>query len=300
VVLKSDQDAGIVQAGAVLKFDFPVRNVGKGPLQIFGAKADCGCAVPSFEKLVPPGATRPVRVTMNTRGMYGRIEKHVYVECDDPDQASLLLTVKATLPDHVQVLPRPEVLLPTVRGRESRTRVTLHAADGEAVRIREVGCDRPWVKVTPVAPATEGGDPGLVIVVAPDAPDAGFEATIRVSTSHSRKPWLSFKLFGQPQGAVTAQPPRVDFGHLSPDSATPVTRLLSLSRRQGAFKVLRVETSDPALKVTLQPDATPRYCELEVAYLGGWTGQQIEGKIIIHTDDPGRPRLEVPYSAEVW
>jgi len=299
-VLQSDQDAGLVQPGTILKFEFPIRNLGKGPLQIFGAKADCGCAVPSFEKRIPPGETRPVRVTMNTHGMYGRIEKHVYIECDDPDQASLLLTIKATLPEIVQVLPSPQVPVPIVRGRESRTRVTLHPADGEAVRIREVGCDRRYVRVTPVAPVTEGGDPGLEIVVAPDAPADGFEATVRVSTSHSRKPWIAFKLFGQPQGTVTVQPPRVDFGHLRPDNATPVTRLLSLSRRQGAFKVLRVATSDPALRVTVQPDAGPRYCELEVAYLGGWTRQQVEGTIVIHTDDPGRPRIEVPYSAEVW
>jgi hypothetical protein len=299
-VIRSDQDAGLVQAGTVLKFEFPIRNVGSGPLQIFGAKADCGCAVPSFVKLIPPGETRPVRVTMNTHGMYGRIEKHVYVECDDLDQASLLLTVKATLPEIVQVLPSPRVLVPIVRGRESRTRVTLHPADGETVAIREVGCDRGFVRVTPVAPATEGGDPGLEIVVAPEAPADGFEATVRVSTSHSRKPWIAFTLFGQPQGTVMVQPPRVDFGHLRPDSATPVTRLLSLSRRQGAFKVLRVETGDPALHVTVQPDATPRYCELEVAYVGGWTGQQVAGTIVIHTDDPGRPRIEVPYSAEVW
>lgn len=300
VVLKADQDAGLVEAGAVLKFEFPIRNVGKAPLQIFAAKADCGCAVPSFEKQIPAGATRPVRVTMNTRGLYGRVEKHVYVECDDPDQASLLLTVKATLPDVVQVLPSAHLRVPLTAGRESRTRVTLRAGDGEGIRILQAGVDRRYVTVTPVEPAVEGGDPGLELVVAPDAPAAGFEATVRVRTSHPRRSWVSFKLFGHPQGAVTVQPPRLDFGHLRPDSATPVTRLLSLSRRQGAFRVLRVETEDPALRVTVQPDATPRYCELEVAYRGGWTSQQIEGKIVIHTDDPSRPRIEVPYSAEVW
>jgi hypothetical protein len=300
VVLKSDQDAGLVEAGAVLKFEFPIRNLGKAPLQIFGAKADCGCAVPSFDSQIPVGATRPVRVTMNTSGMHGRIEKHVYVECDDPERASLLLTVKATLPDLVRVLPSPQVFVPTTRGKESRASVTLRSGDSESIRILEAGVDRRFVRVTPVAPAAEGGEPGLSIVVAPDAPAEGFEATVRVRTSHSRRPWVSFKLFGQPEGTVTAQPPRVDFGHLRPDSATPVTRLLSLSRRQGSFKVLRVEASDPALRITLQPDAAPRYCELEVAYLGGWTRQGIAGTIVIHTDDPGRPRIEVPYSAEIW
>lgn len=299
VVLNPDQDAGHVKAGEVVTFEFPVRNVGKAPLQIFGAKADCGCAVPSYEKIVPPGATRPVRVTLNTHGFYGRIEKHVYVECDDPEQASLLLTVRATLPDLVQVLPSSQILLPTARGRESRTKVTLRAGDGEKIGVLQVGCDRPWVRVNVAAPGAQGQDPELEIVALADAPTEVFEATVRVRTTHSRKPWVAIQLFGQPEGTVTAQPPRIDFGHLRLDGPTPVIRLLTLSRRQGAFRVVRVETNDPALKVTVLPDATPTYCELEVAYLGGWR-QQVEGKIVVYTDDPRRPQIEIPYTAEVW
>jgi hypothetical protein len=140
----------------------------------------------------------------------------------------------------------------------------------------------------------------LEIVVAAEMPQEVFEATVRARTTHSQRPWVELKLFGQPQGTVTVQPPRIDFGHLRLEGPTPVTRLLTLSRRQGSFRILRAETGDLALKVTVLPDATSSYCELEVAYLGGWTKQQVEGKIVLLTDDPRRPRIEVPYTAEVW
>jgi Protein of unknown function (DUF1573) len=299
VVPKPDQDAGVVKPGDVLKFDFPVRNAGGAPLQIFAARADCGCVVPSVDKVVPPGATRTVRVAMHTLGFHGPVEKHIYLECDDPDRASILLTVKATLPEIVEVLPSAPLMLSLTRGQETRARVTLHAGDGNAIRVLEAGCDRPFVKVTPL-PATEGEDPALEILVPADAPADVLEAAVRVRTNHPRRPWVTFKVFGQPEGTVTAQPPRIDFGHLRPDGPTPVTRLLALARRQGAFKVLGVATSDPALRVKVDPDATPRYCELEVSYVGGWKEQRVAGKIVIRTDDPHRPQIEVPYAAEVW
>jgi hypothetical protein len=299
VLLKPDQDAGVVTPGKVLQFVFPIRNEGNAPLNLYAARVDCGCTVPTFEPTVPPGEERSVRVEMKTQNLYGRIEKHVYIECDDPEQPSLMLTVKVTLPDLIQVLPTTQLILPVTRGKESVAQVTLHGSDGQAFQPLEVGCDRPFVKVALLPPAA-GQDPVIAIRIAPDAPDGAFEATVRVRTSHPRCPWVKFMVFGQPEGAVTAQPPRVDFGHLRPDGPTPVKRLLSLSRREGAFKVLGVEASDPALKVTVDPDATPRYCELEVAYVGGWTQQRIAGTIVIRTDDPRRPRIEVPYSAEVW
>jgi hypothetical protein len=300
VVPKPDQDAGVVKPGEVLTFDFPLRNAGTAPLQIFAARADCGCVVPSVDKVVPPGATRTVRVAMHTLGFHGPVEKHIYLECDDPDRASILLTVKATLPEVVQVLPAAPLMLSVTRGKESQARVTLHAGDGAAIHVLEAGCDQKFVKITPQAPAVEGEDPALEIRVSADAPSQVFEASVRVRTDHPRRPWVSFKVFGQPEGTVTAQPPRIDFGHLRPDGATPVTRLLALARRQGTFKVLGVETSDPALRVKVDAEATPRYCELEVAYVGGWKEQRIAGKIVIRTDDPHRPRIEVPYAAEVW
>lgn len=300
VVPKPDQDAGVVKPDDVIEFAFEIRNVGKAPLQIFAARADCGCVVPSVDKVVPPGESRTVHVKMHTRGFNGRVEKHIYLECDDPDRASILLVVKATLPEIVQVLPSAPLMLSVTRGKEALARVTLHAGDGAPIRVLEAGCDSPFLKVAPQPPAVEGEDPALEIRAPADAPSDVFEATVRVRTSHPRRPWVSFKVFGQPEGTVTAQPPRIDFGHLRPDSPTPVTRLLALARRQGAFKVLGVETSDPALRVKVEPDATARYCELEVAYVGGWKEQRIAGKIVIRTNDPHRPRIDVPYAAEVW
>jgi hypothetical protein len=299
VVPIPDQDAGVVPAGKMLKFVFPIRNEGNAPLNIFAARADCGCVVPTIENVVEPGQERSVRVEMKTESLYGSIEKHVYIECDDPDQPSLMLTVKVSLPELIQVLPSSQLMLPVTRGKESLARVTLHGSDGQAFRPLVVGCDRPYVKAV-LLPTAAGEDPAIAIRVAPDAPEVAFEATVRVQTTHPRCPWLKFKVFGQPEGAVTVQPPRLEFGHLRPDGPTPVTRLVALSRRQGAFKVLGVEASDPALKVTLDGDATPRYCEVQVAYVGGWTQQRIAGTIVIRTDDPVRPRIEVPYTAEVW
>lgn len=97
--LKETHDFGEVPEGPEAEYEFEFMNNGKEPVIITGARASCGCTVPSWSKdPVLPGKKGSVSVKYNTAGRPGAIQKEVYVTTNvQPDPIILHLrgTVKA-------------------------------------------------------------------------------------------------------------------------------------------------------------------------------------------------------------
>lgn len=74
-------DFGTVQEGDPAVYEFTFTNTGKEPILIQNAKGSCGCTVPSYSKdAVPPGKTGTIKVSYNTKGRPGPINKTVTVQ----------------------------------------------------------------------------------------------------------------------------------------------------------------------------------------------------------------------------
>jgi hypothetical protein len=128
--------------------------------------------------------------------------------------------------------------------------------------------------------------------------ERAFEETVTLDTDCPGRPRLKVRVSGVPRGAVTASPPHLYLGPVSRRSEEPVVRIVSLCRRQGPFKVLAV-TAEPGLRVEIAPGPDESVWDLTVIYQGGWKPGLVAGALAIRTDDPQRPLLRVPYTAEV-
>jgi hypothetical protein len=138
------------------------------------------------------------------------------------------------------------------------------------------------------------------VSVVPDEAPAAATATLTVHTNCARSPQVALNVTVIPEGAVTAQPPRLYFGTLSPNPDEPVARSIILVNHASAFQVLRAESSDPALHAqVMQPGQSANFGEVVVRYAGGWQPGRVRGTIVLATSDPLRPRVEVPFEAEV-
>jgi len=74
-------DFGTLKEGPVAEYQFEFTNVGKEPLIIVDAKADCGCTTPDWPKQpILPGKTGAITVRYTTQGHVSPFNKHVYVK----------------------------------------------------------------------------------------------------------------------------------------------------------------------------------------------------------------------------
>lgn len=73
-------DFGDVPAGTVAQFDFKIKNVGTGPLEILTVRPGCGCTTSGdYDKIIQPGATGMVPIKLSTAKFQGAMSKSISV-----------------------------------------------------------------------------------------------------------------------------------------------------------------------------------------------------------------------------
>lgn len=97
-VVESYRDLGRTSVRKEWKVDFPVRNTGTRRLVLNEVNSDCDCGAGlGRTTIIPPGETRDVTLTLDTRLASGPIEATANFTTSDPALPVLNLTVHAWL-----------------------------------------------------------------------------------------------------------------------------------------------------------------------------------------------------------
>src|ERR1700751_4504689 len=85
---------------------FKYQNTGDNPVRFKSVHTSCGCTVAQTQKEeVPPGEKGEITATLKIGDRTGTQIKNVTVETDDPAQAVTVLTLKAVLPELLDIKP---------------------------------------------------------------------------------------------------------------------------------------------------------------------------------------------------
>lgn len=83
-------DFGVALPGKTLHKEFVIRNLGAADLVIEGVSTTCGCTAALTEsRTVKPGASTPLRVSLETRSYSGVVQRAVLVRSNDAGKPSL-------------------------------------------------------------------------------------------------------------------------------------------------------------------------------------------------------------------
>ncbi len=105
---KESWDFGKVKQGETLTHVFKFKNVGDEILKVKGVSTSCGCTAALVSNAeIPSGKEGEIKVTFETRGYQDKITKYVFVESNDPTQASKRLEIMA----EIEIPPRPKIFL---------------------------------------------------------------------------------------------------------------------------------------------------------------------------------------------
>jgi hypothetical protein len=86
---------------------FKYQNTGKTPVHFKSVKASCGCTIPSqtHKDEVPPGEKGEITATFNIGDRTGVQVKTVTVETDEAPNQKTVLTLKADIPQQLEITP---------------------------------------------------------------------------------------------------------------------------------------------------------------------------------------------------
>ncbi len=85
---------------------FKYQNTGSNPVRFKSVHTSCGCTVAQSQKeQVPPGEKGEITATFKIGDRTGTQVKTVTVETDDPAKATMVLTLKAVIPQELEINP---------------------------------------------------------------------------------------------------------------------------------------------------------------------------------------------------
>jgi len=284
--------------------------------------------VAEHDSVIPAGGSGTLTATVKiAEGQNRRFSKSISVVTDAADARPLILrfTVEAYSP--IVVRPSFRINLTTVEGSAGRTRVVLHRADGEALKITEVTAEHPelLVRARPVndegEPASESATdsdlwtdvavrrrpidtaPGDVWIelATQESPSPGNTAgKIHLKTNDPEAPELSLKYVVRVRPLIQVQPAAVRMW-LSPVRGNEGRSTIVSLRHNGGgeFAITGIQTSHPEIfAAAANSTGSAARQVVRISLTEGLVAESlagsVEGWVVVATDDPTRPKIEVP------
>jgi uncharacterized protein DUF1573 len=91
-------DFGRARPNKTLQKEFNIRNFAAEDLVVEGTSTTCGCTAALLEsKVIKPGGSTPLRVTLETRSARGRVVRSVLIRSNDPARSPFEVKLEATV-----------------------------------------------------------------------------------------------------------------------------------------------------------------------------------------------------------
>jgi hypothetical protein len=306
VVAEPMKDVGTVPTGEKIVQDFAIRNEGTAPLQITEVRPACGCTVAEFDKTVAPGATGKVHAVLDTKTFTGPISKGVSVFTNDPANPQIQLTIKATVEPYIISKPG-YARFSVVKGEPNLGEIaqTLWANDGAPFKVLKVDTTIPGV-VTSFREATEaerrpegkGAQWRIAIKLTEQVQVGPLADYVNVYTDHPKQKMVEIPVSGFVRPILAATPPVADFGKV--EVKEPLTRSLNLRNfATEPINVTKVEGDIKGIEAKLEPVQAGREYQVRVTLKPELAKGPFAGKLLVHTDSPKIPVLQVDLKGPV-
>ncbi|MCC6765060.1 MAG: DUF1573 domain-containing protein [Deltaproteobacteria bacterium] len=292
-------DAGRVEAGTEVRHTYELRNRGPRPLQI-SVKPGCGCTTAAYDKEIPPGGTGKVTAVLDTTHVRGRVEKIVDVLTNDAMQPVVTLTILAESVRALVVEPGDQPTLRGPLGKLPPLTLTVRAPEGAPFAITAVDAE-PNVRATyaPDDGDEDEADPKakhrrwrVTLTAAADLPVGIHHATVTLRTTAPRAARFALPSTLVVTGPLVAMPRELRVGARHPTASVRVS-----SVDAAAFRVLRVDPSDPDLAAESRAVPDQNAWDVTVRYVGKPTRHgPLNAVVTIVTDAPEQRMLVIRVS----
>ena len=187
-----------------IEHDYPIRNAGTLSLEIQNVHASCGCtAVKPSQDVIPPGGEAFIHAKLDLRGRSGFQQKSITVQCNDPQNPTLILQLKGTALQILRAEPS-SLFFGRVEPGAVRSREFEIICAAGPIRILESRTDHPGLLLTPVAPAADadGSRHRFTLAIDPALPEGNVNGTVFIRTDRGDQPEITI-----PVAAYVVAPP---------------------------------------------------------------------------------------------
>ncbi|MFH1143747.1 MAG: DUF1573 domain-containing protein [Candidatus Eisenbacteria bacterium] len=296
----ASHDFGTVPQGGIFTTEVTIRNEGTAVLNIFDVASDCGCTAAQLpDTVLVPGEETQLIVTFASHAFSGRVLKHIFIETNDPGMPRSSLGLTAFVRPWIRVEPDGLEFGNVPAGSTPAQIVTLTSAAGDGLKILKL--DYPNELFAADVEQAISGDSLVHRVrfrILPGARLGAFRTHADLQTNHPKADHVRLRLNGQIHGFFRVDPTTLSFGQLR--AGTERTRQVRLlATAPGRHRVIAASSTDERLAVRVQKLDGDRDYAVLLTLPATMPPGSIKAALIIETDDPAQPRLEIPVRGRV-
>ena len=275
-------------AGAVVTYDFSLRNRGAADLAIQEVKTSCACLKSAYPtEAIPPGASGHITLEFRPRPGDGAFMHTALVKSNDPVTPAIVLTAAGRTDAGVVAMPAAIQLDGLVAGeRAGCTRPILLTAPGDMpLGIRQVEVGGSALRVTCRASVANVSDgrraKQTAVLYATFAADANVRGevagTLRVRFQSEQTPAIEIPVTATVVGPVEASPSILSLGEV--DDRSESRHVITLRSRTGEpLQVLGVDAKELGLTWS-SSQLGEQEAAIEFAGLPRVSGRVIDGAV---------------------
>jgi len=307
VVVEPIKDVGFVAKGEMASNEFVIRNDGNAPLELREVRAACGCTVADYDKVIAPGQTGKVRVTVDTKSFNGPTAKGVTVYTNDPDAPAIELTVRANVGQFIKMKPGYARFI-TVQGEQKEGKIvqTLWTPDKSPLEVVKVESPYPFLNVRfweakPEERLKENADQQqwkVELHLSNDAPVGALTEPVKIHTNHPKQKLLQVPVSGFVRPVMAVTPPVLDMGQVS--GTAPVKFSFNVKNfATEPIKVTGIAGDVQGVNAKIESVQEGREYQVQVTFQPEARKGPVNGKLTLTTDSQRVPRLEVQLKGNV-
>jgi hypothetical protein len=242
-----------------------------------------------------------------TQDLRGAIQKSATVQTNDPTQPTMVLTIKATIRQLVDILPSPYVSIQAKKGQTAEGKVTLVNNDRAPLKILDVKSSNQDFS-THLKTLEKGKRYELETKLNKTDIPGGYHTTLTVTTDNKKSEKLTIPVMAAIMARVEAAPDRIIYGRINmeainknPQGENLLRRMIMIRSQEKGFKVTKVETTLPFVSWELinpVQEGQPYSIKISLAKEKLPKGQ-FNGTIIVRTNDKEFAEMKIPLTGDV-
>jgi hypothetical protein len=283
---------GTIMEGQSAEHVFQITNTGQEDLVIASVKPGCGCTVAKFDKVIAPGGTGKIVLTLDSRKMHGPFIKTATVQSNDSVRPNLSLKITGKVLRYVEVQPERVFLRGYMEDRpKASVKITSNLPEPLVIKLvnaKELTGKTDYELKT----LQEGKEYQLDLV---NTANVGrYNGKLVLQTNAAQKPTIEIKVYADISGDIGFYPNTVEMGRLSAGTKGNVGQVITFWKNRGDdFKLGNVTYNQKRFEVEVRQQGT-RHMVYVRPRMEGFKLGEFRDEIRIETTSPDLPEVVVP------
>jgi hypothetical protein len=278
--------------GDVVEHEFALENESDTPIQIAGVELTPPLALARTPAQIPANGRAILKVKLDTARIQGDYQGQMHVQIAGGGERSFALEGKVVPP--IEVVPLPAFFIATSKGIAKSASLEIVNREEKPLELHVPSDSLYPLKLETIEP---GRRFRLTVDVPATANPGRQKQRLDLKTSSTRKPVLFVGLHSVVRDRVYTFPDTVDFGLVHLGGPGDAQTLMVYQSGGKGFQV-KGRSDIPGLDIKAEPGPQGDRVQLTLSMAGAKPGP-LSGKIVLSTNDPEFPELQVPVTGQV-